>query len=176
MRATLPLFLLLAGCGVGSTPTAVPSDIVEVADAAALVESVAGLKQEAVVLNFWATWCGPCRAEFPTFVRFDAEQAGTGVEVRFVSIDAADDLPAVRTFLDEHGVSEPSYLYTGTDDVTSALAMGVGGAIPVTMILDGTGIVRHVTVGTMGYDDLAAQVAAVRAAPAPADSSAAPRS
>ncbi|HEX9952688.1 MAG TPA: TlpA disulfide reductase family protein [Rubricoccaceae bacterium] len=162
----LPL-VALAGCGAGSTPPAAPSDIVEVADASALVESVAGLGQEAVVLNFWATWCGPCRAEFPTFVRYDAEQAGQGVEVRFVSIDAATDLPAVRAFLDEHDVSEPSYLYTGTDDVTSALAMGVGGAIPVTMILDGQGIVRHVTVGAMGYDDLAEKVAAVRRGESP---------
>ena len=83
--------------------------------------------------------------------------------MRFVSIDQPTDLPAVRAFLDEHGVSEPSFLYTGQDDVTTALSMGVGGAIPVTMVLDGTGIVKDVTVGTIRYDDLAAKVAAVRA-------------
>ncbi|HEX8299489.1 MAG TPA: TlpA disulfide reductase family protein, partial [Rubricoccaceae bacterium] len=155
----LPL-VALAGCGAGSTPAApaAPSNIVEVADGSALVESVAGLGKEAVVLNFWATWCGPCRAEFPTFVRYDAEHADDGVEVRFVSLDEARDLPAVRAFLDEHGVSEPSYVYTGKTDLTTQLNPFVGGAIPITMILDGDGIVRHTAVGAMSYDDLADKV------------------
>ena len=158
--------LAAAGCTGQPSPDAVAaqtstgSPIVEVADAAALVDHVAALGTEAVVLNFWATWCGPCRAEFPTFVRYDAETAG--VEVRFVSLDTAEDLPLVREFLDEHGVSEPSFLFTGAGDLTSQLNPFVGGAIPITMVLDGDGIVRHTTVGTMSYDDLAAQVAAVR--------------
>ena len=169
---SLTLLAALAGCGAPSTPAAPAgaSEIVEVADAASLVESVAGLHKDAVVLNFWATWCGPCRAEFPELVRYDAEHAADNVEVRFVSIDQPADLPAVRAFLDQHGVAEPSYLYTGQDDVTTALAMGVGGAIPVTMILDGQGIVKDVTVGTIRYDDLAAKVAAVREGRDPGDS------
>ena len=163
----LPL-AALAACQAGTTATASgASDIVEVADAATLVENVAALDKQVVVLNFWATWCGPCVAEFPELVRFDAEHAEQNVEVRFVSIDTPSALPAVRAFLDEHGVSEPSYLYTGQDDVTSALAMGVGGAIPVTMVLDGQGIVKDVTVGTIRYDDLVAKVAAVRAGETP---------
>ncbi len=165
----LPL-LTFAGCQPGTAPPAAAagaSDIIEVADAATLVETVAALDKQVVVLNFWATWCGPCVAEFPELVRFDAEHAADGVEVRFVSIDTPTDLPAVRAFLDEHGVSEPSFLYTGQDDVTTALSMGVGGAIPVTMVLDGTGIVKDVTVGTIRYDDLAAKVAAVRAGETP---------
>ena len=180
MRASLSLFVLLAGCRAGSpaeaSAAAGSSPLIEVADAAGLVESVAGLGKEAVVLNFWATWCGPCRAEFPTFVRYDAEHADEGVEVRFVSLDDAADLPAVRAFLDEHGVSEPSYVYTGATDLTTQLNPFVGGAIPITMILDGDGIVQHTTVGAMAYDDLAAQVEAVRAGARPAGGGAEPRS
>ena len=167
MRLFVPALLVLAaGCTGRPSPdaaaaqTGTGSPIVEVADAAALVDHVAGMDKEAVVLNFWATWCGPCRAEFPTFVRYDAE--AENVEVRFVSVDAAADLPAVRDFLDEHGVTEASFLFTGTGDLTSQLNPFVGGAIPITMILDGDGIVRHTTVGTMSYDDLAAGVEAVR--------------
>ncbi len=157
----LPL-LLAAGCGGGATAPAEQSTIVEVSDAATIVQNVASLKKEAVVLNFWATWCGPCRAEFPEFVRFDAAHAGDNVEVRFVSLDDAADLPAVRTFLDEHGVTDPSYLYTGQEEVTAQLAEGVGGAIPITMITDGTGAVKSVTVGTTSYAELERRVAAVR--------------
>ena len=162
LPALLPT-LLFAGCAGQPSPDAAAagaSPIVEVADAAALVDQVAAMDADAVVLNFWATWCGPCRAEFPTFVRYDAETAG--VEVRFVSLDTAEDLPLVREFLDEHGVSEPSFLYTGAGDLTTQLNPFVGGAIPITMVLDGQGIVQHTTVGTMSYDDLATQVAAVR--------------
>ncbi|HEX8385068.1 MAG TPA: TlpA disulfide reductase family protein [Rubricoccaceae bacterium] len=176
MRLSLSVLVLLAGCGAGSGAPAGPpagtSALIEVADASALVESVAGLGAEAVVLNFWATWCGPCRSEFPTFVRYDAEQAGQGVEVRFVSLDTPGDLPAVRAFLDEHGVSEPSYVYTGEGDVTSQLNPFVGGAIPITMVLDGDGIVQHTTVGTMSYDDLSAQVESVRRGERPAGNAA----
>ena len=166
MRASLFALVLLAGCR--AEPTApVPagtgtSELIEVADAAALVESVAGLGKEAVVLNFWATWCGPCKAEFPAFVRYDAEHADDNVEVRFVSLDDARALPDVRAFLDEHGVTEPSYVYTGTTDVTSQLNPFVGGAIPITMILDGQGIVKFTTVGMMSFDELETQVEAVR--------------
>ena len=120
--------LLAAGCGGGATAPAPaePSSIVEVSDAATLVENVAALKKEAVVLNFWATWCGPCRAEFPEFVRYDREHADDNVEVRFVSLDDAADLPAVRTFLDDHGVTDPSLLYTGQTDLPSELTPGAG--------------------------------------------------
>ncbi len=170
-RLLLALTLVaFSGCQPGTAPAATASgasDIIEVADAATLVETVAALDKQVVVLNFWATWCGPCIAEFPELVRFDAEHAAEDVEVRFVSVDAPADLPAVRAFLDEHGVSDPSFLYTGQGDITSALAMGVGGAVPVTMVLDGTGVVKDVTVGTIRSDDLAAKVAAVRAGETP---------
>ncbi|PAP77465.1 TlpA family protein disulfide reductase [Rubrivirga marina] len=136
--------------------------LVEVASAEALVDDLDGLDAEVVVLNFWATWCGPCRQEFPEFIRFDREMAEEGVHVRFVSLDQSADLPAVRAFLAEHEVDDPSYLYTGQGDVTSQLNPFVGGALPITMVLDGDGIVQDTHVGMMSYDELSASVAAVR--------------
>ena len=172
MRSLLVLLsLAVAGCATdpaGGSAEAAPDGpgadlpLVEVASAEALVGDVAGLDAEIVVLNFWATWCGPCRQEFPEFIRYDREMESENVHVRFVSLDQTVDLPAVRAFLAEHEVDDPSYLYTGQGDVTSQLNPFVGGALPITMVLDGDGIVQDTHVGMMSYDELSESVAAVR--------------
>ena len=183
MRLLLPALAvcLFAGCQPDAdAPPAAPASgaepaeaveydevIVEVASAEALVDDLAQQDAETLVLNFWATWCGPCRQEFPEFIRYDAEMEGEGVHVRFVSLDQAVDLPLVKAFLAEHGVADPSYLYTGQGDVTSQLNPFVGGAIPITMVLDGDGIVQHTHVGRLTYDDLVETVATIRAGGTP---------
>lgn len=175
MRIAFLLALgLIVGCGPepadgadadapAETASVHDAPIVEVASAEALVDDLDALEAEAVVLNFWATWCGPCRQEFPEFIRYDQEMAGEGVHVRFVSLDNPADLAMVEAFLAEHDLDDPSYLYTGQGDVTSQLNPFVGGALPITMVLDGEGIVQDTHVGMMTYDELAETVATVRA-------------
>jgi len=166
----LALGLLAACAGEPSNPASGDAaastydlPIIEVASAESLVADLDGLEAEAVVLNFWATWCGPCRQEFPAFRRFDAEMESEGVHVRFVSLDNPDDRALIEAFLAEQEVDDPSYLYTGTGDLTSQLNPFVGGALPITMVLDGDGIVHDTHVGMMTYDELTESVAAVRA-------------
>ncbi len=175
MRLLLSALLVagLAGCRADSASSAPAdeaapaptgdSEVIEVSSAEALVDDLDNVEAETVVLNFWATWCGPCRMEFPEFIRFDAERQGEGVEVRFVSLDQPVDLQMVHAFLDEHEVDEPSYLYTGQGDVTTALNPFVGNTLPITMVLDGDRIVRATHVGLMTYDELTEAVAAVQA-------------
>lgn len=163
----LALFLLSA-CQSGTDAAAAngASDaagpVVEVASATDLIRDLDALDAETVVLNFWATWCGPCRAEFPMFVAYGREHADDGVAVRFVSVDTPRMLDAVKQFLAEHEVTDPSYLYTGTGDVTSQLNPFVGGAVPITMVLDGEGIVQNTHVGAMTQNDLEEMVALSR--------------
>lgn len=66
----------------------------------------AELKGFPIVVNLWASWCGPCRFEFPHFQRLSAKY---GKRVAFIGVDSDDSEEAAATFLDEYPVSYPSY-------------------------------------------------------------------
>ena len=66
--------------------------------------TLAEWRGKVVVLNFWASWCPPCREEMPEFVRLQRELGGRGLQ--FVGV-AIDDPEAVREFLEEHPVNYP---------------------------------------------------------------------
>ena len=68
-------------------------------DSAGKPVKIADFKGKVVVLNTWATWCAPCKAEMPTLARLAAAYAGKPVEVVVVSIDAADDAAKARLFI-----------------------------------------------------------------------------
>jgi thiol-disulfide isomerase/thioredoxin len=63
---------------------------------------VADFKGKVVVLNLWATWCGPCVTEMPTLAKLQAEYAGKPLAVVAVSMDGAQDLDKARAFIVEH--------------------------------------------------------------------------
>jgi thiol-disulfide isomerase/thioredoxin len=161
-RAVLLCVLLAGGVAVagcasesGDAEAAGAGDValVDVASGVALVDDLATVEEETVVLNFWATWCPPCVAEFPMLVDYDA--ATDSVAVRFVSLDAARDREAVVAFVQNHGVTDPTYLYTGDGDLPSELnPLYPGGAIPVTMVLDGEGTVEYTHVGAISREEL----------------------
>jgi cytochrome c biogenesis protein CcmG/thiol:disulfide interchange protein DsbE len=69
-------------------------------------ERIAGLRGYPVVVNVWASWCGPCRFEFPTFQRLSARY---GRRVAFLGVDSLDSEEAAATFLREEPVPYPSY-------------------------------------------------------------------
>jgi cytochrome c biogenesis protein CcmG/thiol:disulfide interchange protein DsbE len=67
---------------------------------------IAALRGYPVVVNVWASWCGPCRLEFPTFQRLSARY---GRRVAFLGIDSQDSEEAAATFLRDNPVPYPSY-------------------------------------------------------------------
>jgi cytochrome c biogenesis protein CcmG/thiol:disulfide interchange protein DsbE len=106
-----------------------------------------------VVVNKWASWCGPCRAEFP---HFQAEAAERGDEIAFLGVDANDSPDAARTFLEDLPLPYPSF--SDPDEEIAELLEGAR-EFPSTAFYDSKGELVYVKRG--GYAsraDLAADI------------------
>ena len=108
---------------------------------------------KAVLVNMWATWCGPCREEFPGLVRVAHKYQDQGLKVILVSADDKADLAAVKKFLAEQGVDFPAYLKAEKDEpFIDALDKRWTGALPATFIYDGTGKLRDFWEGSVPFN------------------------
>lgn len=98
----------------------------------------------ATVVNFWATWCAPCKEEFPDLLAVGRTYAPRGVALHFVSLDFPSEGEAARAFLAEQGAPTPSYLRAGKDDAfITAVNPRWSGALPATSIFDRDGRIRY---------------------------------
>lgn len=173
MRVFLPVLLAIAMVGCqpaddGRTAAASPAaenplapnrgassaPYIEVESAEALVDAIRDVDADIVLVNYWATWCGPCRVEFPELVRYDADKEDEGIEVRFVSVDMPADGELVQEFLDDQGLTEPSFLYTGPGELIGQIDPVVAGVVPVTMVFDQDGTLLKSHLGLLTYDKI----------------------
>jgi thiol-disulfide isomerase/thioredoxin len=100
-----------------------------------------------VVLNFWATWCEPCRDELPSLERLQKARGGKAFEV--VSVNFGEMPERIRTFLEREFVELPVVL---DRDKSTAGRWKVGG-LPMTFIVDARGRVRYQAYGERKWDD-----------------------
>lgn len=109
------------------------------------VVRLSDLRGKSVVLNFWASWCGPCREEMPEFEEAHRARADRGDLVIVAVNELADDSRgAADAFVDALGVTFPVAYDTDTSAV--GRRYGVRG-LPSTFFIDGEGIVRAATLG-----------------------------
>jgi len=138
---------------VSPAPPAVPRLVP--ADAAGVLRAVRAAGAKAVVVNIWASWCAPCREEFPDILKAGRDLKARGAALVLVSGDFDDSRDDALKFLADHGVDFTTYLKTGNDEVfINALAPEWSGVLPATVVFDGTGRLRHFREGKVTYQQL----------------------
>lgn len=101
--------------------------------------SIGEFAGKTVLLNLWATWCAPCRAEMPALDRLQKERGGEGFEVVAVNVDAGDDTKPKR-FLEETGVGSLASYRDNTLGIFNELKKrGLALGLPVTLLIDAEG-------------------------------------
>ena len=110
--------------------------------------SLSDFRGKVVVMNFWATWCPPCRAEIPDFVEVFNSYKDKGVQ--FIGI-SDDDVSALEKFVSDYGIDYPTLLDGSVDRIMSKWGIS---AIPTTFILNGNGEIMFKNVGMMSRDQL----------------------
>ena len=113
-----------------------------------------------LLVNFWATWCGPCREEFPDLVKIDVEYRGK-IDFLTVSLDFIEELDTgVPKFLSEMKAEMPTYLLTSADENTfiSSIVKDWSGALPFTILYNDKGEVTYLRQGKVKYETLKSEI------------------
>ena len=147
--------------GLGTGGVEVADIRVELLDGESI--SLSDLHGQVVLVNFWATWCPPCRFEMPGFQRVYEEYADEGFVILGLSTDRGSRR-AVRDFLSERGITYPVAMATAQ----SVRAFGAGNLLPTSYLLDRTGKVRYTVRGIYAEPALEQAVKRLLDEPAPA--------
>ena len=153
--------LALAGCtggpkGPSAPPVVLPSSATALPtfSPTQFRELLTTLKGKPVVVNVWASWCGPCTREAPSLAQVSAQYAG---RVQFLGVDIEDQLTPARAFIAKYGWTYPS-VFDPTGSIRDDL--GLLGQ-PVTILYDATGRSVFSWSGATSPGQLAAEIAKV---------------
>jgi thiol-disulfide isomerase/thioredoxin len=120
-------------------------------DASGKEQSIGQWRGKVVVVNFWATWCAPCREEMPEFMRAQTEFGARGLQFVGIAVDQADK---VDQFANELGLNYPT-LIGGYGAVELSRTLGNSlAALPFTIIVDRQGRVAYTQLGLLKPDQL----------------------
>ena len=113
--------------------------------------SSADFSGKTMLINFWATWCGPCRQEMPMLMDLQRNYESVGLQVIGIALD---DAHSVRSFVETYGISYP--ILVGSADVFAAsTAYGnEEGVLPYSVLVDKTGVVRWQHAGIIQHEKI----------------------
>ena len=123
--------------------------------------SLAEYKGKAVLLNFWATWCGPCKVEIPWFIEFEQKFKDKGFAVLGVAMDE-EGWEIIKPYITDKKVN---YRILAGDDSTAQLYGGVE-SLPTTFLIDKNGMIAGVHVGLVSKSEYEKDILALLGTPA----------
>lgn len=137
---------LLVGRPSGGPDLSEAAPAIDLASLDGVPLRLADQQGQTVVVNFWASWCGPCRKEVPEFSQFAKDHPE--IAVWGLAVDSGDESD-VRLSAKQFGID---YTVAMSDDATVS-AYGIS-AFPTTVVIGPQGTVEHVTIGAMSYSQL----------------------
>lgn len=150
MKKTLPLFVAAGIIAFALSAFARPQEENAAAPDFSLTDlagkplRLADFKGKLLVLNFWATWCPPCRAEIPDFISMHKEYADRGLAIVGVSVDQLTP-SRLKEWVTKAGINYPVAL--ASEEIVADYRPGE--YIPATILVDGGGRIRYRHVGVM---------------------------
>jgi thiol-disulfide isomerase/thioredoxin len=126
--------------------------------------SLASYRGDTIVLNFWGSWCAPCRAEAPALGQLARKLAPQGV--RFVGVDIRDQPDSAESFMQTFNVGYPSLNDPGDEIALEFHSTVPPAAIPTTLIIDRNGRIAARIFGASSYTELETLISKVNGQPA----------
>jgi peroxiredoxin len=136
-----------AGEGLTPLPEPVPAPAFTLSGLDGRSHALGDYAGRVVIVNFWASWCPPCRAEMPSLNRAWAELQGKGVAM--LAINAAEDRAAVAAFVGDHPIAFPVLLDSDGEAGTRWAVKG----LPTTFVIDRAGRIVYRVIGDREWDD-----------------------
>jgi thiol-disulfide isomerase/thioredoxin len=127
-------------------------------DASGAPQALAQWKGKAVLVNFWAPWCGPCVQEMPELVELSRELGPKQVGVVGIGIDSPTN---IAQFTEKYKISYPIYVAGMSGTELSRQFGNTNGGLPFTVLIGADGTVRKTYLGRLKFDELRADLAAL---------------